>query len=207
MEEATYSMTGQALQRGENPGDDSLLVRFFLKAVKNNEASLAAGRPIFEDKECIDIRVPGERGNVIARVARTKDKERFHRHYAAFKSRTEAAEIGTPLAEWPQVTSSDVANLSYNNVKTVEQLAGASEAAGSAIPGFYELREKAQKWLAFAEDNKDAIAIAGIQEENAELKERLAALEAAMAEDKPKPKRKTKAQKEAEVEAEVGSED
>jgi len=204
MEEATYGMTGLAMQKGPNPGDDALLVKFYTMAVRDPEASLKEGRPIFVDKECISIRVPGERRNAITRIARQKDRERFHRHYAAFKSRTDAPEIGTPLAEWPQVTSSEVANLAYNNIKTVEQLAAASEAGGASIAGFYELRDKAQKWLAFAADNKDAIAIAAIQEENEELKARLLALEESMsAAAKPKTSRKKKAEVEVEAEAEA----
>ena len=53
MEQASLSMTAMAM--GEQPGDDSLLVRFFLHAVHNVDKSEVEGRPIFEEKEHVEI--------------------------------------------------------------------------------------------------------------------------------------------------------
>ena len=98
METATFSMTQQAM--GENPGDEGLLVRFFLHAVEDQAASAREGRPVFVDLEHIEIKIPGNRKTGVARVARQRDIDRFPQHYAAFKNRVESEGLeGSPLSE------------------------------------------------------------------------------------------------------------
>ena len=178
MQEATYSMTQQAM--GENPGDASLLVRFFQHAVKDDVASLEAGHPVFINADYIDIRVPGEKNTSVVRKARSKDKQRFHKHWAAYQARVgdESEVIGMPLSEWAGVTRADVENLSYMNIKSVEQLASMTDNACSRIMGGQNLKAKAQAFLKVSEANVDAAKFEDLASENQALAAKLAEMEA-----------------------------
>jgi len=177
---------------GHNP-DDNLLVKFYLDTVQDDAASQEQGRPIFKEVEMIDIRVPGSRNNVV-RIARESDKERFPRHYAAFKNRTSMEGIeGTPLAEWPVITRSRVEELAFLNIKTVEQLANMPDSNAQQVMGFYGLKQKANEWLEKAN---------GIEALQAKLAERDRQMEALMArlealENKPAPRKKKVTRKQA----------
>lgn len=163
--------------------DRGLLVKFFTKPYKDAEETLKQGRPIFKDRTYIDIRVPGERDNV-CRPATQADINRFPQHYEAFMKRTGDDDeiIGTPLDQWPQVTRSQVEELAFFNVKTVEQLAAMPDSNTQQMHGLLGLKQKANAWLestktkeevekAFAEEKAD------LKAQIAELKEAVAALQ------------------------------
>jgi len=157
--------------------DEQLMVRFFYKEVQNKLESAAQGRPIFKEKEYIEIRIAGQRDPQACRPATHADKSRFPRHYEAFQKRMESPTEGTPLSEWTLITRSRAEELSFLNVKTVEQIAGMGDNQLSGIMGGYSLREQAQKWIDHAGDVR-------IEEEKQDLLDRIAALEAKLA-DKP----------------------
>lgn len=131
----------------ESEADKTLLVRFYVKQVQDKTASEVEGRPIFKDREYIEIRYPGNRNDAVARPAKQADIERFPRHYEAFKKRVEMPVEGTPLAEWPAISRSQVEELAFYNVKTVEQLAAINDSSGHNFRGFYALRDKAKTFL------------------------------------------------------------
>lgn len=137
----------------ESEMDAQLLVRFFMKPKQDKKATEEAGRPIYKDVEHCEIRVRGNRDPQACRPATLRDKERFPRHYEAFKKRVELPEEGTPLAEWPQISRSQVEELSFVNVKTVEQLVDVADTHISKIHGGYSLKQKAATWLESANDN------------------------------------------------------
>lgn len=147
--------------------DEALLVKFLIKPRLDEDESNKQGRPIYRDVEYVDIRVPGSPDNV-CRPATARDKERFPRHYAAFKNRVSDVEYveGTLLAEWPMVNRSQVEELAFFGIKTVEQLAACSDANGQALMGFNGLKQKANEWLAAAKEG------AALLEMRAELKRR-----------------------------------
>ena len=134
--------------------DESLLVKFFIKQREDRDKSEIEGRPIYKDVEYVDIKVAGSRDGGVTRPATARDKERFPRHYAAFKQRVEVPEEGTPLAEWPVMTRSQVEELSFYNVKTVEQLISMSDQIAGKFMGINGLKQKAKKFL----ENADATA-------------------------------------------------
>jgi hypothetical protein len=150
--------------------DAKLLVRFFLKDCLDKTETEKEQRPIYREKEYVEIRVPGKRDAQACRPATHHDKQRFPRHYKAFKERTEAPTVGTPLTEWTQIGRGQCEQLSFLNIKTVEQLAGASDTHLSKIHGGYTLKQAASEWLVAA-DSARAV------KENEALKARLAALE------------------------------
>lgn len=169
--------------------DKSLLVKFEVKAKKDSAESLKEGRPVFKDTIYVDIRAPGDRLGGICRPATQRDIERFPEHYKAFLNRTSNDEklVGTPLTEWALVTRSQVEELAFAHVKTVEQLAEMADVHGSRISGFYTLKQKAKDWLQVSKDNAAALEL---KEQLHQRDQRIAQLESqvtelAKAQEKP----------------------
>lgn len=144
--------------------DAQLLVRFFVKPLKDVGRSEQQGRPVFRDAEYVDIRIPGSR-DAICRPANAHDKVRFERHYEAFIKRIEAPIEGTPLAEWPLITRSLAEEMSFSNIKTVEALATVPDSAAANFRNLLMFKRKAQEWLALAESD------APLEQLNAKLAE------------------------------------
>lgn len=131
------------------PGQDLCRPRFYMRAVQNNFLTEREGKPVFEDKEYVEIVVPGDRNSLVDRPVNANDKERWPQHYAAFKAQQSVPETGTPLTEWAGVTRSQAEELAIMNVKTVETLAALDDAglARCVRMGGFKLREKAQRFL------------------------------------------------------------
>ena len=188
--------------RGSASADESLLVRFLTRPLQNGVKTAEEGRPIFDEILFIDIRTPGDRDAVVRRATQA-DLQRFPRHYAAYQQRISVEDVtGTPLVEWPLVTRSQVEELSFANIKTVEQLAGISDANAQGFRGINTLREQAKRWLEEASEKAKTVEL---QEQLAQrdatieaLESRLSALEAAAPETTSKPKGKKKATKKKE---------
>ena len=158
-----------------NKADESLLVKFFFKT-RRKKGLAPHENAQFEEAEYIEIRVCGNRDPQACRPATHADKQRFPRHYAAFKARTEMPEDGFPLAEWPLINRSMVETLSFQHVKTVEQLANLNDSALGAIMGGQDFKRKAQEWL------KDRNSNDSLARENDTLKSQMAEMQAQMAE-------------------------
>ena len=150
--------------------DNKLAIKFFVKPVQNDEKSAAEGRPIFDDKEYIEIRVPGDQSNVIIKPVRDEERHRFRRQYDAFKRGHEEQGSGTPLAEVPWITRSQVEELKYLKVNTLEQLAELNDGVCSRFPGMTTLKQRAQRHLELAKEAAPSQALEKFKEEmNAEL--------------------------------------
>lgn len=150
--EADLGLTYQAFGR-ENPEDSKLLVRFSIEPHPDAEASIREGRPIFKDREYITIIVPGDKDSVVIRPVWSKDLQRFPRQYQAFKANLDqSTSDGTPLAQWPPISKSQVLELNYFNVKTVEQLANLADGHAQKFAGIQSIRKLARDWLAAAKD-------------------------------------------------------
>lgn len=133
------------------------LVEFYRDAVQNNFKSAEAGRPIFDEKDFVRIQTPGDTRTVIARVASDQDKQRFPRAWDVYSRGLEIAEQGTPLEEWPQVTRSQVKELKYVNITTVESLAQVSDGNIQRLgPGYHQLRERAKQFIESADADAKA---------------------------------------------------
>jgi hypothetical protein len=119
---------------------DAALVPIFKHiAIKNEAKSLHAGRPIYDDLEVCEIRIPGSKNSGVypaTAVSMWVDNpetgeqtkltyaERFARQYQQFKMQTVQTKSGTPLAHAPFLTEARRAELRAQNIYTVEQLAG-----------------------------------------------------------------------------------
>jgi len=175
LQEAEMDITTLAHSTRRTQGDQYLAVRFFLKSKQNAAKSEAAGRPIYEDVEYIEIMQPGNKDSIIVRPATSIDKGRFPEHYSKWKARTssdnEQQLVGTPLAEWAGVTRAQADELSFFNVKTVEQLANMADSNTTNMMGLGNLKEKARKYLESSADQATVDALAALKAENAELRD------------------------------------
>lgn len=160
-------------------GDKTVYVKFYVKPVRDEDASVAEGRPIYKDKEYIEIRVPGNQTNVVQRPVSDMDRRRFRTAYEKFKEGETEQTIGTPLTEVGWITRSQVEELSYLRIRTLEHLAEVGDDVCSRMPGMYKLKQRAQQ--AVAKSEKDAPFLA-IQQKNEEMANRMAAMEQTIAE-------------------------
>jgi hypothetical protein len=192
--EADYGATAMAMGGAEQPGDEGLAVRFLYLPYHNEEKSKEAGRPIYEDREYIEIRVPGRR-DFQTKLAHDMHKNRFPVHYAKFKAREgQEVELGTPLTEYPGVTRGQVEELRFFNILSVEQLAAVADSSLKNMHGGLMLKQKATQYLDASKDNAAAAKLDEANKLIADMSARLEALENAEPAVKPKRKRRTPAE-------------
>lgn len=154
--------------------DKSLAVRFYIAPLQNDVKSESEGRPIFDDTEFVEIRVRGDRNNIVQRPARDDDRKRFRDAYVAFRDQRKNLESGTPLAQWPIMSLSMVEELRYLGFQTVEQVAEAAENACAKVTGLLMLKQKAKIFLEHA---KGGAPMEKLTNQNKELQDRLTASE------------------------------
>ena len=128
-------------------GDKGLFVRFSLRPIQDEEKTAESGRPIFNDQEYIEVIVPGDNLNKVHRKVRPDDKQRFRKAYEDFQSKRESPLDGTPLSAWPLVSRSQVEELNFFGVKTVEHLAAMSDSNLQGIGPLTSLRQKARDFV------------------------------------------------------------
>lgn len=165
----------------ENP-DMTLAVEFFIKPMQLKAKSREEGRPIFEDREFVRIRFPADNKRELVAPAHEKHyvshagqqmtyAERFQASYQAWKQNDAEFISGTPLSELPALTSSRKEELKAQNIRTVEQLAGVTDAAGRKLGmGWREEQEAAKAYLDRAKGTSEV----------AELRRKIADMEAQM---------------------------
>jgi hypothetical protein len=159
--------------RNSAAADERLLVKFFNKPLRMTGESEAKGRPVFKEVAYIDIKAAGDKEGV-CRPATDDDKRRFHRHYTAFTQRTEIPETGHRLSEWAQITASQVQELAFFNVKTLEQLIHMSDQNAQNFMGINKLKAKAQAYL---DGQNETVSSGDLQERDDKIEEQAAALE------------------------------
>jgi hypothetical protein len=153
--------------------------RFFMDAVLNEFKTRNEGRPIYDDIEMVEVRIPGEKnmrlvfladepfnGNGETRI------ERYPEEYAAFKRGEQRAVTGTPLEAWPILTKSQVLELKAANILSVDELADLPDSSLKKIGSKgRELREQARAFKDAAKGGAEVLAQAA----------RIASLEAMVA--------------------------
>jgi hypothetical protein len=160
----------KVIQQGNNfhvqhGTDAGLYVQFYMESLKDEEASVAAGRPIFVDKEFIKIIPVGDRNTEICRPVKRDydggtppDEERWPNQYRAFKNQQIQPHEGTPLEQWAPLTKSQVLTLKAINIHTVEQLAAVSDTNLHNVGmGARALRDNAISFLQQAKDGSEVI--------------------------------------------------
>lgn len=167
-------------------GDNHLVVSFTMEEFKNELKTREAGRAIYDDREMVHVRIPGDKQTTIDAPAHSyctmgdgtlvTYADRFPEDYDRWKQGQGAALTGTALKHAPFLSKAEVSNLNGANVFTIEQLA---EMGGAPMRS---LGQSGRKWqqqaLAFlksANGTRDATKEAA---EKAALLERIAQLEA-----------------------------
>jgi hypothetical protein len=184
-----------------------LQVKFYDRDIEMPYLSTEQGRPIFNTVTFVRIEIPGNRFNIIDTIAEQGHKQRFPVEYAAYMNgrTTEGVVNGTPLTEWPLVSSSQAKELKHFNFYTVEQIAQASDAqlgnVGMALGmGGAAFRSKAQAFLDKAKDGAAVIKqadelmkrdqeIESLKQANKLMADRMEALFAKMEQKEDAPKR------------------
>lgn len=167
-----------SLQSDVPNGDDILWVKFFDKPVQNGFRSKAEGRPCFDSVTYVSIIVPGDPNNKIETKATEDHKQRFPKQWANFKNNLTEKVDGTPIEQWPVLTSAQAEEFKYLGVRTIEQLAGASDAQMQKMMGGPSFRERAKAFLKVAKDSAEAQRLA---DANAELQAQIDSLKAQIA--------------------------
>jgi hypothetical protein len=124
--------------------------RFKTEAVHLPYRSKAAGRPIYEDREFVEILIPGDRRSMAVEPVTDEHRARWPAAYEAFRAGRAAPLEGTPLADWPNssLTRARVEELAHFNIRTVEHLAAVSDAQLANLGlGARELRQAARTFL------------------------------------------------------------
>lgn len=156
---------------------DGARPRFYVEAVQNNFRTAQEGKPCFDEREMVHILVPGDRLTEHTSIVKEEHRRRWPEAYAAFKAGLEDPTTGTPLTQWPGVSVGQIEELRYAKVRTVEELAGLSDAAvAKTLPmGGMSLRDKAKRWIEAAEG---AAPMEKLAAENVAKDARIAELEA-----------------------------
>lgn len=142
----------------QSEADKALAVKFLVRPFQDQAATLREGRPVFIEREYIDIKGPGTH---ICRPAEQRDIYRFPEHYRLFKARINTDDVvqGTPLRDWAPMTRAQAEELAFLNIKTVEQLAATSDVMSGKIMNFHAIKRKAQDWLEVSKNNAAALQL------------------------------------------------
>lgn len=196
------------LPSDEGNADSRLAVTFYKRSVKQEDESIAAGRPIFKEFDFVRICVPGDNLTEIDTYAQESHKHRFPRQWAHYQNQVAGQEqiIGTPIEQWPLITRSQAEELKGIKFHTVESVAHCSDQQLQRIGMIagmspHNFREKAKAFLNLATESAEVSAreqeIAQLKAENDKIKaetdaklskmqEQMEALLAAVAEKQPK---------------------
>jgi hypothetical protein len=200
-----------ALPSDEMGADSRLAVTFYKRSMKQDDESMAAGRPIFKEFDFIRICVPGDNLTEIDTYANEGHKARFPRQWAHYQNQVgnHEAVIGTPIEEWTIISRSQADELKGVKFATVESVANASDLQIQRIGMIagmnpYTFRDKAKAFLNLAdqvgETNQREEELSKLRQENAAIKmesdaklakqqEQIDALMAMMAKPKGRPKK------------------
>lgn len=152
--------------------NDALTVPFFKSMPQLDEnASKAAGRPIYHDMEVVEIRIAGDRNfapvfPAHAMWQRVDGEEityaqRFDKAYARFCDGKEQVADGTPLSELPFLTEAKRAELRGLKVYTAEALASLDGKNLTALGSLgREMKTQATAYLERAGGSAGQVALA-----------------------------------------------
>ncbi len=149
---------------------DETLVALFKNHAQMNEAkSVAAGRPIFDEMEVVEIRSPGSRDFKVFPATAVSHwqvnpytteqtqityAERFAHQYRQFKARSAQTKSGTPLEHAPFMSAGKVAEMRAMNIYTVEAMAAVDgQELKNLGTGGRELKNAAIEYIAEAKTN------------------------------------------------------
>jgi hypothetical protein len=169
---------------------DLIVPRFFIHTVPDAKASKEAGRPIFKDIECVEIKMAANKQTTVVFPAhefwqwgeidgirqKITYAMRFADQYKRFKASEAQVMNGTPLEELPFLTQAKRSELKALSIYTAEALATLD---GNPLKqlgmGGRELKTQAEAYLNRA---TDSAAVTRMASEIEQLKATIAGLQA-----------------------------
>jgi hypothetical protein len=143
-----------------NTTPDRTIPRFHMRAVEMPFKSREAGRPIYEDREFVEIIIPGMPKSTACEPVNDQHIARWPQIYDLFKRGVEAPVTGTPLEEWNVLSAATVQNLKSLALRTVEDVAGASDSVLQNMgQGGFDFRRRAQAYLETAKGSAPTEAL------------------------------------------------
>jgi hypothetical protein len=118
--------------------DEAIVPLFKHMALPNEARTALEGRPIFDDREVVELRSPGKKDYPVFLATQVSHwvedpisggqtqityAERFAKQYQQFKAQSAQTKSGTPLTHAPFLTEARRAELRALNIYTVEALA------------------------------------------------------------------------------------
>lgn len=167
-----------------------IVARFYAEAIQNQVKTLEANRPIFDEIELCELRIPGNTKQIVVQMAHevanfASDEGPevtyamlFNKQYQMFKAGHESQTSGTPLDELSSLTLARKRELMAIGIPTVEALAAVNDSNLKKIGSEGRTyREQAQAYLDAAKGNAPMAVMAA---RLAELESLLAAKNAPM---------------------------
>ena len=151
----------------------SVPATFLTEATHDEAKSKAAGRPVYTDVDIIEIRIGRD---IMRRPVTPEDKRTYAAQYLAFKKlESQDAVEGFPLAQWAAIPGKAVVKeFAHYGIRTVEQLAEATDTTIHLVGPHLGLRQLARDWVA---DSKQQGPLIKLRGENDDLRNRVSALE------------------------------
>lgn len=180
-------------QPGQQPR--KLAPRFFIDIKQNPAKSKEAGRPICEEVEMIEIRVPGVVRDIFTSRVNDKWKAEYPVEYAHWKATRKQLVEGTPLRECPKLTAVRATELNLMGILTCEQLIGLTDQQKQNVGmDARKMIAEVEAWMKAAQDTalvtRQASELEQLRNDNAILKQQFEELAARVAAQE-KPKRAT----------------
>jgi hypothetical protein len=122
-----------AVQRQTNKG--MAIAKFFKGQVKDEAKSAAQGRICYRDVDMIQVIIPGDKHNVVMRKIKPSDKVNYPKQYEAFRKMEEFVPEGTLIDNWPLLSRSQIEDMKYQGIFTVEQLANLPRSVATSRHG------------------------------------------------------------------------
>lgn len=137
------------------------ILRFFTQADEVPGKSAEEGRPVYVDRDYVEIIWPGARDIICPRAEDRAKKDPYVKQaYEHWKKTREQPVEGTPLTEVPFLKPSQIKEMQAQNVMSLEQLAGLTDtqAPRIAFDGM-QLRDKAIAYMKAAKDTALAMKL------------------------------------------------
>jgi len=179
LEQLDQELVSLAEAQMQNPrASPPLPASFSIEAVYDEKASKAAGKSVYRDQERILIRIGTH--DTAEREVTAEDRRTYAAQYVAWKKgQTQESVEGFPLAQWAMIPGKAVVKqFGDYGIRSVEQLAAATDSTVQTIGPYLNLRQKARDWVASAQGQAP---LAKLREENVELRNRLSAMEKMLA--------------------------
>lgn len=175
--------TGRFTSHQDYGSDEFLNVSFNWEDVySKTETHKNGGKPSYVRQAFITIQAPNDKLTTIHTPVTDFYEWRFPYEWEAFKNGDEIALRGTPIEQWSELQPTQIKELKFNGIHTVEQIAQLNDSHAGRLRTFFSLKAKAQKFVdSLKVDEKTKELNAELAKRDAEMAEMKAKLDALLA--------------------------